>query len=200
MNTVELIEFNRINREAREFVSLATDDYVACRCCLMNGIFSGFRLASEAIEKYIKAFILYKEPPYPVKNYLHDIKKVASAATNLEPSFNPTQHFGDIIDQLELHYHLRYPRDTYPPYSASAAELAQIDELVLYLYESLPIPEVAKFRNDGYFFAVCCPWSPPIHFNPDKDWMQRQNVALDRVRSSLIQRYEAMEKELVDAQ
>ena len=115
MNGTELIEFNRINRDAVEFVSLATDDYVGCRCLLLNGLlFPGFRLGAEAIVKYIKAFVLYKEPTHPVKDYLHNIKKVASVAANLDPSFNPIQQFGDIIDRLELHYYLRYPRDPYP--------------------------------------------------------------------------------------
>jgi hypothetical protein len=139
---------------------------------------------------------LYKKPLHPVKDYLHDIKKVASVASNLEPTFNPLQPFAEIIEKLELHYHLRYPRDPYPSYSASTGELAQIDELMLYLYDSLPIPEVPKFRMRGYFLIVSCPRIPPVHLNPYKAWLERENAALQRVRNSLEERYQAMEKKL----
>ena len=193
----EYLEFGSANSEAGEFVQLATDDYVACRCCLLNGVLRpGLRLGSEAVEKYLKAIILYKEPGYPVIKYLHFLRKMSLKASKLEPSFNPFQDFGETIDRLELHYSLRYPKVTEFPYSASTAELARIDELVLYLYYSLPIPEVPKFRMNGYFFEVCCPWTPPLHFNPHKNWVERENATLQRVRNSLEERYRAMEKEL----
>jgi hypothetical protein len=73
MNATELIEFNRSHALAGEFLRFATDDYLACRVCLLNGLFPGLRLGAEAIEKYLKGFVLYADPSHK-KKYLHNIK------------------------------------------------------------------------------------------------------------------------------
>jgi hypothetical protein len=193
MNTTELIEFNRINREAGEFAVAATDDYAACRCCLLNGLFPGLRLGAEAIEKYLKAFVLYGDPSLRVKNYLHSIKDLVSVASSLERRFDAAR-FGHVIDRLETHYRHRYPNVPDFKHDASTSELVGIDEMVLNISECLPIPEVPKFRNYGYFFFVCCPWTPSD--DPYKKWLQQENVALQRVRTSLLKRYHAVAEEL----
>jgi hypothetical protein len=67
MNAIELIEFNTTNMGAIEFQMAATDDYVACRCCLLNGLFPGLRLGAEAVEKLLKSFILFVNPKTDVR-------------------------------------------------------------------------------------------------------------------------------------
>ena len=193
MNVTELIDFNRANREAGEFVVAATDDYAACRCCLLNGLFPGLRLGAEAIEKYLKAFVLYDDQSLKVKNYRHGIRDLASVASSLEPRFDAVQ-FGHVFDRLETHYRHRYPDVPDFKPDASTSELVGIDEIVLLISECLPIPEVPKFRNYGYFFFVCCSWTPSM--NPYKQWLQQENVALQRVRASLLKRYHAVEEQL----
>ena len=193
MNVTEFIEFNRANREAGEFVIAATDDYAACRCCLLNGLFPGLRLGAEAIEKYLKAFVLYGDPSLKVKNYLHSIKDLASVASSLEPRFDSVR-FGHVIDRLETHYRHRYPNVPDFKLDASTSELLEIDEIVLHISECLPIPEVPKFRNYGYFFFVCCSWTPSM--DSYKKWLEWENVTLQRVRASLLKRYHAVEEQL----
>jgi hypothetical protein len=195
MNATELIEFNRSHVLAGEFLRFATDDYLACRVCLLNGLFPGLRLGAEAIEKYLKGFVLYADPSHK-KKYLHNIKDVAAAASQKSPGFNTAQ-FSHVIDHLERHYRQRYPDVPDFDYGASTGELAGIDEFVLHIYESLPIPEAAKFRNVGYYFFVCCSWNPmPTPLVRYKEWLESDNVALNRVRNSLIERYQAVEREL----
>jgi hypothetical protein len=193
MNPTELIEFNRANREASEFVVAATDDYVACRCCLLNGLFPGLRLGAESIEKYLKAFVLYGDPSRKVKKHRHRIKDLALLASSLKPQFSAVQ-FGHVIDRLETHYRHRYPDVRDFKRDASTSELVGIDEIVLNISECLPIPEVPKFRNYGYYFFVCCSWTPSMH--PYKKWLEQENVALQRVRASLLTRYHAVEEQL----
>ena len=193
MNATELIEFNRANSEAVKFITAATDDYAACRCCLLNGLFPGLRLGAEAIEKYLKAFVLYADPSLKVKNYLHSIKDLVSVALSLESSFDAAR-FGQVIDRLETHYRHRYPNVPDFKHDASTSELVGIDEMVLQISECLPIPEVPKFRNYGYFFFVCCSWLPSM--DPYKKWLEQDNVALQRVRTSLLKRYRAVEEQL----
>lgn len=183
MDAIELIEFNRIHVDAVKFMIAATDDYVACRCCLLNGLFPGLRLGAEAVEKYLKAFVLFANPSIDVKQYNHRIKTWASKASGLKPGFEPTQ-FSLIIDRLETHYRNRYPNVPNFKRNASSGELIGIDEFVLHICDSLPIPEVPKFRNYGYFFFVFCPWNPAM---PYRIWLERDNATLDRVRNSLLQ-------------
>ena len=54
---MENLEFNSTYQAAVGFIESATDDYVASRCCLLNGVFPGLRLGAEAVEKYLKAFV-----------------------------------------------------------------------------------------------------------------------------------------------
>jgi hypothetical protein len=193
MNVTEYIDFNRTHADAGEFVVAATDDYMACRCCLLNGLFPGFRLGAEAVEKYLKAFVLYGDPSLDIRKYNHRIKDLASVASSIEPHFNSTQ-FGHVIDRLETHYRHRYPNVPGFRRDASTAELIGIDEIVLYICDCLPVPELPKFRNYGYFFFVCCSWTPPL--GPHKKWLEQENVALQRVKTSLVQRYRAVEEQL----
>jgi hypothetical protein len=104
MNASELMHFKRIHHEAVGFMEVATNDYVACHCCLLNGLFPGLRLGAEAVEKYLKAFVLYAEPAHNVRKYVHGIKDVAAATSKLKPGFNPLQQFSQLIDRLETHY------------------------------------------------------------------------------------------------
>lgn len=193
MNALELVEFNRTHKDAGEFAIAATDDYVACRCCLLNGLFPGLRLGAEAIEKYLKAFVLYGDPSLDIRNYKHRIKDLASVATSLEPRFNAAQ-FSHVFDRLETHYRHRYPDVPDFRRDASTAELVGIDGAVLHLCECLPIPEVPKLRNYGLFYFVCCSWVPAL--NPHKIWLEQENVTLQRVKASLAQRYQAVEEQL----
>ena len=194
MNVSELTNFNKIHHEAVGFMEVATNDYVACRCCLLNGLFPGLRLGAEAIEKYLKAFVLYAEPSHKVRKYIHGIKDVAAVTSKLTPGFNPLQQFSQVIDRLETHYRHRYSDAPDFKHDASTAELIGIDELVLQTFDSLPIPDVPKFRTYGYFYFVSCPWTPPLH--PYKGWLERDNVPLRRVQDSLKQRYQIAAKEV----
>ena len=194
MNATELMDFNQSHLEAVEFVITATEDYAACRCCLLNGLFSGFAVAAETVEKYLKAFLLFVDPSINVKKeYNHGIEKLANKAAELRPEFKVRQ-FNNVIDRLKQHYINRYPNDLKYELGATTAELLGIDEFVLYIYDSLPVPEAVKFRTYGYFFFASCPWVPAIC--PTKEWIERNNAALARVHDSLLQRYKAMEGEL----
>ena len=99
MTFVELLDFNRSNRKAVKFVEAATDDYVSCRCCLINGLFTGLILGAQAVEKYLKAFVLFQDPSIDVRSYNHQIKALISLASRAELSIAPDQ-FGDLFDRL----------------------------------------------------------------------------------------------------
>src|ERR1051326_3363602 len=52
-------DYARVHQYAVMMFTDAGSDYVAGRCCMINGLFPGLRLASEAVEKILKAFIFF---------------------------------------------------------------------------------------------------------------------------------------------
>ena len=208
MNAMELIEFSRLNTRAIEFLAAATDDYIASRCCLLNGMFPGLRLGAEAVEKFLKGFVLFDNPSLDVENmYNHRIWAIAEDASKVEPSFAPAK-LNYVLKRLETHYQNRYPYDDNaaiirkrpkkprpkPTRSMSTGEHAGLDDLVLYICECLPIPETPKLRLYGPLFLLCCPWLPAR--DHQAKWLQQENLAFERAKPMLLQRYKAMEKQL----
>ena len=122
--------------------------------------------------------MLYTEPSHKVRKYDHGIKDVAAPASKLKPGFNPRHQFSQVIDHLETHYRHRYPDAPDFKHDASTAELVGIDELVLHIYEALPIPDVPKFHTYGYFLFVCCPRFAPLE--PFKEWLERGECLAER--------------------
>jgi hypothetical protein len=187
----EILEFNRANLTAGQFITAATHDYVSCRCCLLNGLFSGLVLGAEAVEKYMKGFILYANPDFDVKQYNHRIRDLVSPLSNSNPSTELNQ-FGDLFDRLETYYKTRYPNNPGAATYRSTGELHTIDLFVLHIYDCLPIPEEAKFGNNGYFGLIFL--SKRGIFSPYEEWLKRENVALQGVWNSLKERYQIMEQ------
>jgi hypothetical protein len=56
MSKQDVDKYSPANQYAM-MIYVATSDYTAARCCILNTLFPGFMLASEAIEKLLKAFI-----------------------------------------------------------------------------------------------------------------------------------------------
>ena len=193
MNFTELLDFNRANRMAVDFVGAATDDYVSCRCCLMNGLFPGLILGAQAVEKYLKAFGLFKDPSLDVKNYNHRITALLSFISRLEPNAKLDQ-FDDFFESLERYYMTRYPDNVDAATQMSTAEIDRIDRFVLHIYDSLPIPEEAKFGNYGYFCLLFLSKSGTI--SPYEEWVKRENAPLQGVWGSLEERYHVVHERL----
>lgn len=58
MTDEQVFEFARKNKAAMLMVDVAAKDYVACRCCLINGLFTGLVLGAQTVEKMLKGYIL----------------------------------------------------------------------------------------------------------------------------------------------
>ena len=132
-------------KNAMTMFMTASSDYFACRCCILNGLSSGFRLASEAVEKLLKASIFLRtgtqsrlkghdrHNPYRLKEEL----KSAHVDSTLD-GYDP------LLKKLHDHYQSRYPDNQTTGRGASGEELAEIDALFLYLVETLPMPDEVK--------------------------------------------------------
>jgi len=172
----EVSVYARNNQYAMAMFGDAGSDYVACRCCILNALHSGFRLASEAVEKLLKAFIYLetgarsalkrndRHNPYLLKQEL----KVAHPDPKLD-------NFDDLLKKLYDHYQSRYFDNPTTGKGASSEELDEIDDLFVYLIETLPMPDEVKYRC--MFFAFLCDENARRHWR-NYHWATERNRAL----------------------
>jgi hypothetical protein len=151
----DVSDFSRKNLYAGMMFMDAGFDYIACRCCILNMLHSGFRLGSEAIEKILKAHIYLTtgaktrlngndlHNPYQLKEEL----KAVRCDLRLDS-------FDDLLRKLHDHYQSRYFDNPTTGRGATSEELSQIDELFMYLVETLPMPDEVKYRSA--FMAGLC--------------------------------------------
>src|SRR3990167_3878931 len=98
--------FCRDNLYATLMLQSAEDDYVAARCLILNFLLRGLGLASEAIEKALKAILFLEtgskrkgwHKPYELKEELKKHKK----------DWSRLDKFDDLLKRLYSHYQYRY--------------------------------------------------------------------------------------------
>jgi hypothetical protein len=181
----EVREYAHRNQYAMLMFMGASSDYFACRCCILNGLFCGFRLASEAVEKLLKAFIFLqtgarstlkgrdRHNPYLLKKEL----------TALRPDKN-LDTYDDLLQTLYDHFLSRYYDNPTTGKGASGEELPLVDELFLYLVESLPMPDEIKYRSA--FFAHLCEENDRKYWR-NYYWAMERNEVLNK-KMPLIER------------
>jgi len=167
-----LMKFSMENQDGMMFLFNSDRDYVAARCCVLNGLVgSGFVLAGQAIEKSLKAFIFFESKKklrvghnaYELKEALKKIKDY-----NLDK-------YDNLLKKLLDHYQARYS-DNIPEYGTNGAcsdELAEIDELWVELKEKLPIPDEVKYRT--VFFTDIL--KPNPHWS-NEFWLKQHNPVI----------------------
>jgi len=196
LTRTDVQEFSRKNQYAMTMFMTAGCDYFACRCCLLNGLWSGFRLASEAVEKLLKASIFLRtgthsklkrlkrsdlHNPYRLKEEL----KSARADPRLDG-------YDDLLRKLHDEYQKRYPDNEITGQGVSSQELAQIDALFLYLVEALPMPDKVKYRSA--FFAFLC--DEKARRCQNYHWAIAQNPLLQKKMPLFEAKYHQVEKHL----
>ena len=181
-------DYARLNQYAVMMFTDAGSDYVAGRCCMLNGLFPGLRLASEAVEKILKAFIFLatghksmtmgndRHNPYLLKQELRKIHMDSKLDV-----------FDGVLTKLHDHFQSRYYDNPTKSKDASTSELAQIDELFIYLVETLPMPDEVKYRT--LFFAQLCDANAKMHWRGHY-WTTLSNGALNGKMGLIERRYQ----------
>ena len=174
------------NKYALMFLYNADQDYVAARCCILNGLFPGFMLASQAVEKFLKALIVFEGKT--TKN-IHDPFKLKECFKKVKDY--DLDRYDSLLKKLSDHYKARYSDNKmdYKTNGASSEELVDIDNLWTSLKEKLPLPNEVKFRT--LFFSDLFDESP---YWKNKFWIREKNGSL----SGRIQLWEKIYKEIED--
>jgi HEPN domain-containing protein len=170
----------------------ATEDYKAARCCILNGLFAGFILANQAIEKLLKATI-FLETGEEMKtcHNTYELKEKLKKTKDYNLDI-----FDNLLKKLYDHYLARYYEDDPRAHSdgssgTSSKEMASIDELWFTLVEKLPMPDEVKYRM--MFFADLFEPNP---YWLDGVWLTRNNSAFDKRKTVLSRKYTDVRKHL----
>ncbi|NUX55906.1 HEPN domain-containing protein [Paraburkholderia youngii] len=167
------------DRNAGYFFKQSAEDYAAARCCLLNGLFPGFVMAEQAVEKLIKGFILFMDPGFKPKNKKgHDL---ASLITVLQ------SHYGHVsldphkktIALLQSSYDGRYPDSGSDRLAHMTSQLHDVDELYIYLLDQSPITGDLRFQIGAWPYLYTAYLR--ITNMPDPTWMMLNNFAARRL-------------------
>lgn len=176
MNAQEIQHFAREHKKALMLLFAATQDYAAARCLLLNGLFSGLAIGSQALEKYLKAAILLADPAFPVRRLAHSISEAWQIAAPIFPEIG-SSGFSEIADRFTLHYRERYPDNPNQTQSKSTGELAGLDQFIVAINENLPCPLNVKFRS-GLYAAITRSIEQDGFLWSEELWIKKQNFAL----------------------
>jgi len=87
----------------------AAHDYAAARCLLLNGLVpGGLVMAAQAIEKFLKGYILLKNPAEEVRKKYHSLTDLLNEANRLSPSLGLSK-YSTAMARYEDYYRNRYP-------------------------------------------------------------------------------------------
>ena len=95
----ELMRFGNEHSRATLLLNVAAHDYAAARCLLFNGMFEGLVLGAQAIEKCLKAYLIFADPQRPVKALNHSLPKLLAEASALFPHL-PLQEFSPLVERF----------------------------------------------------------------------------------------------------
>ncbi len=159
------------NQDALMFIYTGDKDYVAARCCIINGLSSGFVLASQAIEKNLKACICLESKDKI--SMIHDVYKLKEILKKYKDY--KLDKYDEILKKLSDHYNARYHDNLlkYGTNGSSTDELNDIDKLWVEIKEKLPIPKENKYKTR--FFSDLL---EPNKYYKDEFWLKEHNKAI----------------------
>jgi hypothetical protein len=190
----EIDEYARKNRYAIMMFHIAASDYFACRCCILNMLSSGFRLASEAVEKLLKATIFLRSGAKckleASKRHNPYLLKEELKSACLDPTLDG---YDALLNKLHDHYQSRYPDNRTTGRGSSSQELPEIDALFLHLVEALPMPDEVKYRTK--FFTELCDEDSRLYWR-NYYWAVECNQLLQSKMPSIEAKYQQVLKHL----
>ena len=170
-------EFCTANSKATLLLHTAAVDYASARCLLLNGLVSGgLAMGAQAIEKFLKAHILLKNPAADVKKLRHALSDLLREADELSPGLSLCE-FSALMDRFWRYYQHRYPDNSNLSASMTSEEIFQLDEFIMFLNENLFLPLEAKYRT-GLYALVTFSLHHGSTVTPWERWIKQCNRAL----------------------
>jgi HEPN domain-containing protein len=167
-----------VNPEANKLLRAAAHDYASARCLLLNGLVpGGLAAGAQAIEKFLKAYILLQNPERHLGGLRHHrLAALLSEADQLSPKLQLSKYTPQ-MDRFEKYYLSRYPDNEVVLAGMSSAEIVPLDEFTIHLNENMLLPLEIKLRTGLY--AVI---TSSLHLEvmpPWEHWIRYRNYALE---------------------
>jgi HEPN domain-containing protein len=169
-------QFCTANSNATKLLHAAAIDYASARCLLLNGLVSvGLAIGAQAIEKFLKAYILLKDPSKNVRSAQHSLSHLLNEADRLSPGLGLSKYVVLMV-RYEGFYKHRYPDNNVQSLGMNSEEIFELDEFILFLNENLPMPFEAKYRTGLYALVTFSLHGRAVP--PWEHWIKHRNQAL----------------------
>jgi len=145
LNNEQIREFARKKQTAMLYLYQATEEYASSRCLLLNGLIPGLIFSAQAVEKFLKVFIMLKDPKYKPKSSRHNLFQLFKRV-KIYIGDGSWDKYDGLVKRLRGHYQSRYPDNTSISKIMSANEIHEIDELVMEIVMKLDMPDEVKYR------------------------------------------------------
>lgn len=191
---LSLKAFCEQHSSATRLLLVAAQDYAAARCLLQNGLLTGLVLGAQAIEKLLKAYLLFDNPIGDVKRLSHSLSRLLRETGALFPAL-PLSEFAPVAEKFGRHYATRYPDNPTASTSMTSADLVELDAFVVFLNENMPCPRNARCRT-GLYALVTFSLGYKATVPPTEYWIKHNNLALAPLLPRIADDYTAVMKEL----
>lgn len=191
----ETRKFCHDNSYATLMLMGAEDAYVSARCLILNFLITrGLGLATEAIEKVLKAILFLKDKKIPPN--IHDtfkLKELLKAENNF---WNNLNQYDLLLQKLFGHYQHRYHDNKNASKNMSSDELSEIDNLWFFLWDNLPVPNEVKFTTSFFYWLFEKDNKDSVLSQKRKFFITEENDAFKKRRKELEIKYNMTIKQL----
>jgi hypothetical protein len=150
------------NIDAWQFAVKASDDYLLARCGLLNNLWSSFEMATQATEKLLKSYLLFKDSSLrgsgesvrlAVAKESRTLGRKNEAGHNIKACLSLSRNVGlpittaleNRLARIDDYYSLRYPNDNSTS-SLSTSELNDFDAAIFEIWDAF------ESIDEDYFY------------------------------------------------
>ena len=168
--STDLQSFLRSNKAAWQFAWKASHDYLLARFGIRSGLWSGFEMATQAIEKLLKSYLLFQDGALGgcedavrravsakaraggrLSEFGHDVQSALALAEPVGLTCSPELRAR--VTRIDSYYELRYPGGG--PRSLASAEAEDVDEAIFEVWDAF------EAMNPDYYYTSGIMW--PIY-------------------------------------
>jgi HEPN domain-containing protein len=190
----ELMRFATKHSGATLLLRVAAHDYAAARCLLFNGMFEGLVFGAQAMEKCLKAYLIFADPQRDVRKLSHSLPKFLAEAGVLFPQL-PLPSFGPLVEKFRTHYQARYPDNRDASTNKTTAHVRELDDFIIFLNENMPCPHNVKYLA-GIYPLITFSLNSEGRVTTWESWIKNDNQALLPLLPRINTEYAAVMKAL----
>ncbi|MDK9719427.1 MAG: hypothetical protein OEL57_16215 [Trichlorobacter sp.] len=165
----ELHEFLRQNKDAWELAWKSNEDYLLARFGMLNGLWSSFEMATQSVEKLLKAYLLFKDPAIntaddafkAVRDKSKALGRNREAGHNVGAALKLAVDLGlscsaqlsPRLNRINAYYERRYPNNGGPD-TLSSSEHHDVDEAIFEIWDAFKNVNAEYYLTSGIMTPI----------------------------------------------